>query len=95
MKHSPIILCAALALAACAGGKDYKGLPMDEKITFEKCRGQFLSSSKIIQNKTGTVGGAIDGTLNAAQRLSELNQKAIKECASKQGVNPKTVPGYL
>jgi hypothetical protein len=94
MKYTPIILCAALALAACESGKNYKDMPMDEKITFEKCRAEFLASSNIIQNKTGTIGGAIDGTLESAKRLGELNRKAIKECGYKHGVNPKSVPGY-
>lgn len=94
MTRKPIILCAALALAACTAGKAYNDLSMEEKITFEKCRGEFISGSNILENKTGTIGGAIDGTLNAATRLGELNVKAIKECSGKQGVNPKTVPGY-
>ncbi len=94
MKRTPIILCTAMALAACNAGKNYSDLAMDEKIAFEKCRGEYISGSKIIENKTGTLGGALDGTLNAAKRLGELNGKAIKDCADKQGVNPKTVPGY-
>ncbi|HEY0900996.1 MAG TPA: hypothetical protein VGD95_02620, partial [Micavibrio sp.] len=92
MKRAAILLCAALALAACDDGKKYNDLTMEEKIAFEKCRGEFIASSKIIENKTGTVGGAIDGTLNAAQRLGELNQKAIKECAKQHNVSAKSVP---
>ncbi len=94
MTPKSITLCAALALAACASGKPYDDLPMGEKITFEQCRSGYIVSSEIVKNKTGTVGGAIDGALNALQRLEELNVKAIEGCAGKQGVNPRTVPGY-
>ena len=95
MTRKPILLCAALALAACTTGKAYHDLSMEEKVAFEKCRGEYISSSKILENKTGTIGGALDGTLAMATRLGEVNMKAIKECSGKHGVNPKTVPGYM
>ncbi len=95
MTRKPILLCAALALAACTTGKAYHDLSMEEKIAFEKCRAEFISSSKLLENKTGTLGGAIDGSLAMATRLGEVNVEAIKKCSGKHGVNPKTVPGYM
>jgi|GEM_PF-6340930 hypothetical protein len=94
MTHKPLILCAALALAACTTStRSYNDLSLEEKMRFENCRAEFIANRPILENKTGTIGGAIDGALNAGNRLAELNEKAARSCARTMGVTPATVPG--
>ena len=95
MLKQSLAATALFALAACSSGnRPYQELGVGEKADFEKCRFEQIRQRPAVENKTGTVGGAIDGILDLPKRMAELNQKAIRECAGKMKVDPKTVPGW-
>lgn len=85
---------AAVLVSACgAPPRRFSDLTEAEKIQFTTCVTDAVAKAKIIDNKTGTIGGAIDSIIDAPKRMLEISERAARGCASSMNIDPATVPG--
>lgn len=94
-RKTTTIVFALATLAACSTpGRDYSTISVGEQADHASCTARKFSEATILENKTGTIGGVIDGVLSAPERAAQATKKAARSCAREMNIDPDTVPGF-